>query len=367
MARKNAHARPVMTNSAAIRVLYDLAGGRAKTWPALARDLDINVDDIYKRNRPWPSDFGRLRYRDAFEKYANEVHTSNYATILAVRKSLQSSNAYTDEVKLIVENVRADSNESLIKNSLDRLVDTIIETARPYNEIARDQTPPAPAAEKPGAPAPAIPSEPACPGAPAQPAFGEPARALTPRLLAAMLSGGDVAGTPWHQALAGAAANARPPAPATAGQRVAPRVPADAERFVGAVLPPALVAAVAQANAFDALMEGAADAGLLDNLEELLCSDSGLGCRTIARNCGELMARANAGAFFANADYLLDQVERAAGAAGAPLGHARSFYLRHGDGDCGRSLFALVLVAFLGPQRMRRVVECPQTSYLFER
>ena len=68
-----------MTNSAALRVLYDLAGGRMKTWGALGRELGamlgedlvagktsavasglppVNVDDIYKRNRPWPSGFG---------------------------------------------------------------------------------------------------------------------------------------------------------------------------------------------------------------------------------------------------------------------------------------------------------------------
>lgn len=286
-----------MTNSAAIRVLYDLAGGRAKTWPALARDLDINVDDIYKRNRPWPSDFGRVRYCDAFEKYASEVHTTPYATLLAVRRSLQDSNAYTDEVKAIVDNVRADTEDEQVRASLERLRDTIIETARPYNEVERalrcasgretsarsgadchmeEKSPKdcapqcgrgegpvgekaldcgeglagesplrrgeGPAGENP-APACAgtVGARSACAdgcctsGTPEGENGLSPApRGLTPAVLAAALAGAPVEGVPWYRALAGASC----PEPACAQWRAVPGMPLDAARFLGAVLAP---------------------------------------------------------------------------------------------------------------------------------
>lgn len=395
MAKRRAIAEPVMTNSAALRVLYDLAGGRAKTWQALGRELDINVDDIYKRNRPWPSDFGRIRYRDAFNKYAEEVHTSRYATVLAVKRSLQNSNAYTAEVKAIVENVRADSDDKLVQGSLERLLDTIIETALPYNELP-------PLADGPAVGAPASMRAARCGGdagrmrrpcgdaVPAAPApcgglsvgtsaggpfasAAPPDGALTPRLLAACLAGTEVRGVFWTVAAGRLCGGAAPPAPpACARRRVAAGVALDAERFLGAVLCPSLMQLLACADAFDRAMDGLLDAPSLDLLAASLCDDEGLGCRTMAARCASLMERADAGAFSGDADYLLACLETAGRSAGDSLGVAdlaavRRLYLVCADRAPSRGLFVLVLVALLGVRRARVVMECPATRYLFAR
>lgn len=388
MARRRKYTEPIMTNSAAIRVLYDLAGGRVKTWPALGRDLDINVDDIYKRNRPWPSDFGRVRYREAFRKYADEVHTSRYATILAVRRSLQDSCAYTDEVKAIVENVRADSDEKLVDSALERLLDTIVETARPYNEIpascrvGADAGERTPEEEAGGSCAQAscaagLPEGPCVSGSAGEreggagrPAEEGPGRGgapgmLTLRLLAACLAGTDGCGRPWYEAASPVRAVALPVA---ARRRVALRAPLDAERFLGALLPPALFGPLAEAGLLDEAMDAALEQGVRDGLACALCSDEGLGCRTALRRCAALLAGADEGAFFASADWLLACLGAPYGDAAAPMPDAvLRAYLRFGDGDAARCLFVLALLGLLGADGLTRVVTCRQTLALFGR
>ena len=155
-ADKNKHAEPIMTNSAALRVLYDLAGGRMKTWGALGRELGamlgeeaaagqagaslcslppVNVDDIYKRNRPWPSGFGPKEYCRAFRKYADEGHASHYGALLKVQQSLEASNAYTPQIKALMENIRPDADDREVAEGLERVMEAIVETARPYNKV----------------------------------------------------------------------------------------------------------------------------------------------------------------------------------------------------------------------------------------
>ena len=49
---KNKRTDPIMTNSAALRVLYDLAGGRMKTWGALGRELGAMLGEDLAAGKP---------------------------------------------------------------------------------------------------------------------------------------------------------------------------------------------------------------------------------------------------------------------------------------------------------------------------
>ncbi len=133
--RKKPAGAPVMTNRAALRVLKDLAS--KKTWYMLGNELGFRVEDINKKNYPWPSDFGCNEYCAKFQEYAKSEHTSPYAALIAVRESLIESNAYTPEVKALVDNVRPDSDEAMCEAALRRLMETIIETALPYNKVPK--------------------------------------------------------------------------------------------------------------------------------------------------------------------------------------------------------------------------------------
>jgi hypothetical protein len=354
--------KPVMTNKAALYVLYDLAGGRSQTsWSELGRDLNINVEDIYKRNRPWPSDFGRVEYLKAAEKYAAGKHTSPYASVLAVRRSLESHNAYTDEIRLVAENVLDGENEAAAEKGLRRIVEIIIETARSNSELRRDAV----SADgcDPDVRGGAETSD-AAPEAP----VARPVDRVSLRVLAALLAGAPLAdGSPWYAGMPPAAEAPVPPALA-APRRVVAGVPVDPERFVGAFLPPHLLAPVVRAGALDAFMDGFPPATPAAELADALCGEEGLACRTVARRAADLASAADVSALFAAAGYALDRL--CAGAAAADpqtacdVNAARSLVERHTDGDAGRLVFGLVLWGLVGPRELRRVVECPATSVL---
>lgn len=406
-----------MTNSAALRVLYDLAGGRMKTWGALGRELGamlgeeaaagqtgtfscgglppVNVDDIYKRNRPWPSGFGPKEYCRAFRKYADEGHASHYGALLKVQQSLEASNAYTPQVKALVENIRPDADDREVAESLERVMEAIVETARPYNKV--------------GSPAGPVPREDERCGEASETcsaerhgACGFPAAATRgvdcklgidgPVLAAAGHMTGTVAPAArvvGHEP--GASANAVLSAqtcPSAAGAgcdshvsmatasceeiglpRIVQLLKSCAFGKTGAeILMCVVPARIFGAPASEIDLAQACEQGLSPQaqaaLAQELCCDSGLACRSMRRSCEALVA---GGAIDADRVFSCATSLFAASSgrpAGADLSRARSFYTRYADGDAARALFCLILTGLVGITGFNRIMMCPEVGLL---
>ena len=416
-ADKNKHAEPIMTNSAALRVLYDLAGGRMKTWGALGRELgamlgeeaaagqagaslcslpSVNVDDIYKRNRPWPSGFGPKEYCRAFRKYADEGHASHYGALLKVQQSLEASNAYTPQIKALMENIRPDADDREVAEGLERVMEAIVETARPYNKV--------------GSPAGPVPREDERCGeagetcsAERQIACGFAAAATRgvdyklgidgPVLVAAGHMTGTVA--PAARAVGhepGASANAvlsAQTSPFATGKdcdsRAAMAITSSGEMSLShivrllescafgktgvEILMCVVPARLLGAPALNADLTQACEQGLSPQaqaaLAQELCCDSGLACRAMRRSCETLVAGGaiDADRVFSCATSLFAALSGRP--TGAELSRARSFYTRYADGDAARALLCLILTGLVGISGFNRIMMCPEVGLLF--
>ena len=416
-ADKNKHAEPIMTNSAALRVLYDLAGGRMKTWGALGRELGamlgeeaaagqagaslcslppVNVDDIYKRNRPWPSGFGPKEYCRAFRKYADEGHASHYGALLKVQQSLEASNAYTPQIKALMENIRPDADDREVAEGLERVMEAIVETARPYNKV--------------GSPAGPVPREDERCGeagetcsAERQIACGSAAAATRgvdcklgidgPVLVAAGHMTGTVA--PAARAVGhepGASANAvlsAQTSPFATGKdcdsRAAMAITSSGEMSLShivrllescafgktgvEILMCVVPARLLGAPALNADLTQACEQGLSPQaqaaLAQELCCDSGLACRAMRRSCETLVAGGaiDADRVFSCATSLFAALSSRP--TGAELSRARSFYTRYADGDAARALLCLILTGLVGISGFNRIMMCPEVGLLF--
>lgn len=406
-----------MTNSAALRVLYDLAGGRMKTWGALGRELGamlgeeaaagqtsavasslppVNVDDIYKRNRPWPSGFGPKEYCRAFRKYADEGHASHYGALLKVQQSLEASNAYTPQVKALMENIRPDADDREVAEGLERVMEAIVETARPYNKV--------------GSPAGSVPREDERCGEASETCSAE--RQIACDLAAAttrgvdcglsmdgpaMVAAGHMTGTVAPAARAvghepGASANAVLSAqtcPFATGKdcdsRAAMAITSSGEMSFShivrllescafgktgvEILMCVVPARLLGAPALNADLTQACEQGLSPQaqtaLAQELCCDSGLACRSMRRSCEALVA---GGAIDADRVFSCATSLFAASSgrlAGAELSRARSFYTRYADGDAARALLCLILTGLVGISGLNRIMMCPEVGLLF--
>ena len=415
---KSKRTDPIMTNSAALRVLYDLAGGRMKTWGALGRELGamlweeaaagqtsaslcsqppVNVDDIYKRNRPWPSGFGPKEYCRAFRKYADEGHASHYGALLKVQQSLEASNAYTPQVKALVENIRPDADDREVAESLERVMEAIIETARPYNKVGK-LVEPAPREGERGGEA----GSEAC-STERQVASGFAAAVACgvdcvpsvdgPAMAAAGCTTGTVApAARTVERVPGAAAGAALPAqtcPSAAGagcdSRVAmivascediglPRVVRLLESCAFAKTGVEILTRVVPARLFgvpalEIDLAQACEQGLSPQVQAVLaqelCCDSGLACRSMRRSCETLVTSAamDADKVFSCAASLF--AAPSGRPAGAELSRARSFYTRYADGDAARALLCLILTGLVGISGFNRIMMCPDVGLLF--
>lgn len=415
---KSKRTEPIMTNSAALRVLYDLAGGRMKTWGALGRELGamlgedlvagkpsavasgllpVNVDDIYKRNRPWPSGFGPKEYCRAFRKYADEGHASHYGALLKVQQSLEASNAYTPQVKALVENIRPDADDREVAESLERVMEAIIETARPYNKVGKLVEPAPREGERGGEAGSEVCStgrQVAC-GFAAAATRGVDCGFSTdgPAMAAVGCTTGAV--VPATRAMGhepGAALNAALPAqtcPSAAGagcdSRAAmaiascediglPRIAQLLESCSFGKTGVEILTCVVPARFFDAPaseigLAQACEQGLSPQaqaaLAQELCCDSGLACRSMRRSCEMLVTSAvmDADKVFSCAASLF--AAPSGRPAGTELSRARSFYTRYADGDAARALLCLILMGLVGISGFNRIMMCPDVGLLF--
>lgn len=414
---KSKRTDPIMTNSAALRVLYDLAGGRMKTWGALGRELGamlgeeaaagkpsavasglppVNVDDIYKRNRPWPSGFGPKEYCRAFRKYADEGHASHYGALLKVQQSLEASNAYTPQVKALVENIRPDADDREVAESLERVMEAIVETARPYNKVGKLDD---------SAPRESVRSGEASETCSAERQIACDLAAATTRGVdcglsmdrSAMVAAGRTTGTvaPVARAMGhepGDAHNAALPAqtcPSAAGagcdSHVSMATASSGEMSLShivrllescafdktgvEILMCVVPARLLDAPVLNADLTQACEQGLSSQVQatlaQELCCDSGLACRSMRRSCETLVAggaidvdrvfSCATSLFAAPSDY----------PAGTELSRARSFYTRYADSDAARALLCLILTGLVGISGFNRIMMCPDVGLLF--
>lgn len=415
---KSKRTDPIMTNSAALRVLYDLAGGRMKTWGALGRELGamlgdevasgqvgasacgslppVNVDDIYKRNRPWPSGFGPKEYCRAFRKYADESHVSHYGALLKVQQSLEASNAYTPQVKALMENIRPDADDREVAEGLERVMEAIVETARPYNKVGKLDDSASRESVRSGEASETCSAERqiACDLAAATTRGVDCGLSMDgPAMVAAGRTTGTVA--PVARAMGhepGAAHNAALPAqtcPSAAGAGCdshvsmatasceeigLPRIVQLLESCAFGKTGVEILMRVAPARIFGAPaseidLAQAREQGLSPQaqaaLAQELCCDSGLACRSMRRSCEALVA---GGAIDADRVFSCATSLFAASSgrpAGAELSRARSFYTRYADGDAARALLCLILTGLVGISGFNRIMMCPEVGLLF--
>ena len=415
---KSKRTEPIMTNSAALRVLYDLAGGRMKTWGALGRELGamlgedlvagktsavasglppVNVDDIYKRNRPWPSGFGPKEYCRAFRKYADEGHASHYGALLKVQQSLEASNAYTPQVKALVENIRPDADDREVAESLERVMEAIIETARPYNKVGKLIEPAPREGERGGeAGSEACSTErqvaydlaaAAMRGAdcgfstdgPAMAAAGRTTGAVVPATRAMGHEPGAAAGAAFPAQTCPSAAGAGCDSHATIATASCeeiglPRIVQLLESCSFGKTGVEILTRVVPARFFDAPaseigLAQACEQGLSPRaqaaLAQELCCDSGLACRAMRRSCETLVTSAamDADKVFSCAASLF--AAPPGRPAGTELSRARSFYMRYADGDAARALLCLILTGLVGISGFNRIMMCPDVGLLF--
>lgn len=405
-----------MTNSAALRVLYDLAGGRMKTWGALGRELGamlgeeaaagqtsavasslppVNVDDIYKRNRPWPSGFGPKEYCRAFRKYADEGHASHYGALLKVQQSLEASNAYTPQVKALMENIRPDADDREVAEGLERVMEAIVETARPYNKVGKlDDSAPRESVRS-GETSETCSAERhvACGFAAAATRGVDCGLSMDgPAMVAAGRTTGMVA--PVARAMGhvpGASANAVLSAQTCSfatgkdcDSRAAMAITSSGEMSLShivrllescafgktgvEILMCVVPARLLGAPALHADLTQACEQGLFPHaqaaLAQELCCDSGLACRSMRRSCEALVA---GGAIDADRVFSCATSLFAASSgrpAGAGLSRARSFYTRYADGDAARALLCLILTGLVGISGFNRIMMCPDVGLL---
>lgn len=416
---KSKRTDPIMTNSAALRVLYDLAGGRMKTWGALGRELGamlgedlaagkpsavasglppVNVDDIYKRNRPWPSGFGPKEYCRAFRKYADEGHASHYGALLKVQQSLEASNAYTPQVKALVENIRPDADDREVAESLERVMEAIIETARPYNKVGKLVEPPGREGERHGeAGSEACSTERqvasdfaaavACgvdccePGidGPTMVVAGCAAGTVAPAVRTVEREPGAAAGAALPAqtcpSAAGAGCDSRVTMAIVSCEEIGlPRIVQLLESCAFAKTGVEILTRVVPARLFGAPaleidLAQACEQGLSPQaqvvLAQELCCDSGLACRAMRRSC-EILVTSTA----MDADKVFSCAASLFAAppgrpAGTELSRARSFYTRYADGDVARALLCLILTGLVGISGFNRIMMCPDVGLLF--
>ena len=415
---KSKRTDPIMTNSAALRVLYDLAGGRMKTWGALGRELGamlgedlaagkpsavasglppVNVDDIYKRNRPWPSGFGPKEYCRAFRKYADEGHASHYGALLKVQQSLEASNAYTPQVKALVENIRPDADDREVAESLERVMEAIIETARPYNKVGKLVNSAPREGERGGeAGSEACSTERqvasdfaaavAC-GVDCGPGMGGPKMVVAGCAAGTVVSAARAMGHEPGAAASAALSAQTCPSAAGAGcdshataaiasceeiglPRVVRLLESCAFGTTGVeILMRIVPARLLGAPALNTDLAQACEQGLspraLAALAQELCCDSGLACRSMRRSCETLVTSAamDADKVFSCAASLF--AAPSGYPASAELSRARSFYTRYADGDAARALLCLILTGLVGISGFNRIMMCPDVGLLF--
>ncbi len=177
--------------------------------------------------------------------------------------------------------------------------------------------------------------------------------ALTPRILAGMLTGGKSMGVNWAAKFAeiGDAdvfENASKPT-------IVEPLGTDGDDILAALLPPQiLVEITADEAAIDHVRDGEWPEALLDEVTTQFCETEEL-AEQVYERCTRLMAGADVVAFHWNANYVIHMLS-VENLDNAYVRKVAQFYQRFSDSDPVGGLFALFMLALLGPARFDRVV-----------
>ena len=181
------------------------------------------------------------------------------------------------------------------------------------------------------------------------------------RLVKATVAGERPGGMTWNEALALVARREAPDEPMTAEGWMAAEKPvllgrpmSDAD-FVARVFPQDFVAVVDEKHEdATAFLDADPAGGLAWDYLDFFEGDQGLRFSRVVGQCGALMGRADAGAFFARMDELFCALEQG---ARDPLAvrDLHSAFTRFAGGDAGRGLAFMVACALVGPENARAV------------
>ncbi len=184
--------------------------------------------------------------------------------------------------------------------------------------------------------------------------------ALTPRILAGMLTGGKSMGVNWAAKFAEISdtdvfENASKPT-------IVESLGTDGDDILAALLPPQILTEItADESAIDHVRDGEWPEALLDEVTDQFCENEGL-AEQVYERCGRLMAGADVVAFHWNANYIIHMLS-VENLDNAYVRKVAQFYQRFSDSDPVGGLFALFMLALLGPARFDRVVSALGGSF----
>lgn len=178
--------------------------------------------------------------------------------------------------------------------------------------------------------------------------------ALTPRILACMLTGGSSLGVNWAVKLAEIAdtdvfENATVPT-------ITGSLGTGGDDILAVLLPPQILGEITEDEAVvDHVRDGEWPLALLDRVAGQFAADGTLNEEVYGR-CAALMTGANTVAFHINATYIVHMLSME-NLDNAFVRKAAQFYERFTETDPAGGLFALFMLSLLGPSRFDRVVE----------
>ncbi|BCV17993.1 hypothetical protein AAK684_08370 [Leptogranulimonas caecicola] len=179
--------------------------------------------------------------------------------------------------------------------------------------------------------------------------------ALTPRILAGMLTGSSVMGINWAAKFAEIGDNevfenaTIPTLRESLGNA--------GDDILAALLPPQiLVELTADESVIDHVRDGEWPAPLLQHVTQQFCAESGEACEEVYARCERLMTGANTVVFHWNANYIIHMLS-VENLDNASVRKAANFYERFADADPVGGLFALFMLSLLGPANFDQVVE----------
>lgn len=171
--------------------------------------------------------------------------------------------------------------------------------------------------------------------------------ALTPRILAGMLTGGNVLGVNWAARFAQIGdgdvfENAYiPTIKGSLGQ--------GGDDILAALLPPQILSEITANEAdIDKIRDGVWPRELLETVTAQMAEDEGDACEEIYARCQALMKNANTVVFHFNANYIIHMLS----VANLDIPYVRKavqLYEKFADTDATGALFGLFMLALLGP------------------
>lgn len=177
---------------------------------------------------------------------------------------------------------------------------------------------------------------------------------LTPRILAGMLTGGNTLGVNWAAKFANIS-DLEVPAQATQPV-ITHKLPGGGDDILAALLPPQILGDITEHEDIDDVRDGLWKPELLDRVTEGLVTGDGSTVEEIYERCANLMHGADLTNFYWDANYIIHRLA-VENLDNAYVRKVAEFFKRFGDSDPTGGLFALFMLALLGPEHFDRLVD----------